>query len=189
MSGTAIPLGQFAQQLALAGAGADIASWTASIAAGNVQRSLATAFADAPFIEWFGACGLGGDDTAVFTTAVQSGIPFRLGPKTYIVNGSWSTGAASSFIVQGTAGLSRLLRMEGGSSGAWIGLECAVVVVDGVIFDANAASGHGEHLGRAGRHAGHQRAIRALRVPQQWRCAGARPGDAWQPVLRGAAEL
>ena len=137
MSGTAIPLAQFAQQLALAGAGADIAAWTASIAAGNVQRSLATAFADAPFIEWFGACGLGGDDTAVFTTAVQSGIPFRLGPKTYIVNGSWSTGAAAAFVLRGTPGVSRLLRMVGGSTGAWIGLECALVDVDGVIFDAN----------------------------------------------------
>jgi len=137
VSATAIPLAQFAQQLAAAGAGADISSWTAALAAGGTQRSLSTAFADAPFIEWFGACGMGNDDTGVFTKAVQSGIPFRLGPKTYIVNGSWTTGSAPFFILSGYAGVSRLLRMEGGTSGAWIGLECAIVDVDGVIFDAN----------------------------------------------------
>ncbi len=137
MSATAIPLAQFAQQLAAAGAGADVSSWTAALAAGGTQRSLSTAFADAPFIEWFGACGMGNDDTAVFTKAVQSGIPFRLGPKTYIINGSWTTGSAPFFILSGYAGVSRLLRMEGGTTGAWIGLECAIVNVDGVIFDAN----------------------------------------------------
>ena len=137
MSGTTIPLAQFAQQLAAAGSGANIAGWTASIASGSGQRSLATAFADAPFIEWFGACGLGGDDTAVFSAAAASGIPFRLGPKTYIVNGSWSTGSASFFILRGYPGLSRLLRMSGGTAGGWVGLECALVDVDGVIFDCN----------------------------------------------------
>ncbi len=137
MSGSYIPLSQFATQLAAAGAGSDISGWTATIASGGTPRSFASAFADAPYIEWFGPCGNGGDDTGVFTKAIQSGIPFRLGPKTYIINGSWSSGQIPFVIFSGYAGVSRLLRMAGGASGAWIGLEATLVDVRGVVFDAN----------------------------------------------------
>jgi hypothetical protein len=137
MSGTTVPLAQFAQSLAVAGAGVDIAGWTATLPGTTIARTIAAGFADAPFIEWFGICGNGGDDTAVFTTAVQSGIPFRLGRKTYVVNGSWTTGSAPFFLVRGVPGISKLLREHGGTSGAWIGLECPVVDVQDVIFDAN----------------------------------------------------
>jgi hypothetical protein len=137
MSGTSVSLAQFAQSLAVAGAGVDIATWTATIPGATVARTLASGFADAPFIEWFGLCGNGGDDTAVFNAAVQSGIPFRLGPKTYIVNGSWTTGTAAFFLVRGVPGVSTLRRLQGGTTGAWIGLECPIVDVEDVIFDAN----------------------------------------------------
>ena len=122
MSGTAIPLSQFAQALAGAGSGTNVAGWTANIAGSTAARSFGTAFADAPFIEWFGPCGQGGDDTAVFSAAVASGLPFRLGPKTYVVNGSWSTGSAAALVMRGVHGLSRLLRLSAGSTGPWIGL-------------------------------------------------------------------
>jgi hypothetical protein len=137
MSGTYIPISQFATQLAAGGAGADLSYWTATTGTGGTPRSLAAAFSDAPFIEWFGVCGLGGDDTGVFTKAVQSGIPFCLGPKTYIINGSWSSGGLPRVLIGGYAGVSRLLRMEAGTTGAWVGFESNIVVVYGVIFDAN----------------------------------------------------
>jgi hypothetical protein len=39
--------------------------------------------------------------------------------------------------LRGFAGISRLLRQEGGTTGAWIGLECGTIAIEGVIFDAN----------------------------------------------------
>ena len=93
---------------------------------------------DAVTPEAFGAVGDGStDDTAAFASAVGSGKPVRLGPKTYAISGQWTI-ATAGVVLTGSPGLSVLKRI-GQSGGAFVSVQANGFVAEGITFDANKA--------------------------------------------------
>ncbi len=111
---------------------------------GTTARTIAALAGNAVAIEDFGAKGDGvSDDSAALLAAIASGAPVRLGAKTYAIAGECDiTGAACTLLgVPGLTILTRPAQSKIGSSATpvWINIDTASLVMDGIIFDANAA--------------------------------------------------
>jgi parallel beta-helix repeat protein len=114
---------------------------TATAAGGTVARTLSAIASDAVSIEDFGAAGDGvTDDSAALLAAIASGVPVRLGAKTYAIAGECDISGASCTLL-GVPGLSILKRSAQSKLGTsitptWICISVAALVMDGIIFDA-----------------------------------------------------
>jgi hypothetical protein len=78
--------------------------------------------------------------------AIAAGLPIRLGPKTYVVDGPLSLSSATCLTLIGVPGQTILRRLTQGSGANWITLTASLVHIEGIIFDANASltgSGNG----------------------------------------------
>jgi len=107
---------------------------------GAASRRLADLLADAVAVESFGAKGDGvTDDTAALSAAVSAGVPLRLGPRTYVVNGQWTVTKPNTVLL-GVAGVTVLRRLTQAGNGAWIAVQANGFYADGVAFDANGAA-------------------------------------------------
>jgi hypothetical protein len=118
-------------------------AFTAKATAATATRTLGALAMNAVSIEDFGAVGNGvTDDSAALLSALASGSPVRLGAKTYAIAGECDISSASCTLL-GVPGLTLLQRSAQSRTGAsspaaWISLSSPNVVIDGVIFDANA---------------------------------------------------
>ncbi|MCB8880424.1 right-handed parallel beta-helix repeat-containing protein [Acidisoma cellulosilytica] len=120
--------------------GFDASPLSTTAIGGRTARSLGAHAADAIALEDFGAAGDGAtDDSAALTAAVATMRPVRLGPKTYIINGSMALSNAAALTLLGVPGQTVIRRLTQGSSTAWITLTAPAVHIEGVIFDANAS--------------------------------------------------
>jgi hypothetical protein len=120
--------------------GLDLSTGVTTARGATAARALADIAADAVPVEAFGAKGDGAsDDTAAFARAVLAGVPLRLGPRTYIVNGQFTIAAAGVTLL-GVPGVSVLRRGAQAGNGAWIAVQADRFHAEGVIFDANGAA-------------------------------------------------
>ena len=117
---------------------------TATASGASTKRTISELAANAVSIEDFGAVGDGKtDDSAALLAAVASGVPVRLGPKTYAIAGECDlTGTTCTLL--GVPGETVLLRPAQSQLGkavtpAWISVFATNFFADGIIFDANAA--------------------------------------------------
>jgi hypothetical protein len=127
--------------------GFDASPLHAMASGATTSRTLAALLSDSVSVEDFGATGNGTtNDSAAFQAAIAAGLPIRLGPKTYIVNGPLSLTSATCLTFIGVPGQTTLRRLTQGGGSSWITLTASLVHVEGVIFDANASlkgSGNG----------------------------------------------
>ena len=138
-SGTAnaVSYGTFLSSLATL-PGFDASPLHALASGATTARSLAALLSDTVSIEDFGAVGNGTtNDSAAFQAAIAAGVPIRLGPKTYIVNGPLALTSATCLTMIGVPGETTLRRLTQGSGANWIMLTAPLVHVEGVIFDGN----------------------------------------------------
>ena len=104
----------------------------------TTSRTLGALLSDSVSVEDFGAAGNGTtNDIAAFQAAIAAGLPIRLGPKTYIVNGPLSLSSATCLTLIGVPGQTILRRLTQSSGSSWITLTASIVHVEGIIFDAN----------------------------------------------------
>lgn len=105
----------------------------------GAPRKISDWISDTLSVETFGAVGDGvTDDSAAFVRALASGLPIRLGPKTYRVDGQWSVSVRA--VLLGTPGMTRLRRSLQ-TGGAWISVSAPSFIAAGVVFDAGSAAG------------------------------------------------
>jgi hypothetical protein len=138
-SGTAnaVPYSTFLSSLATL-PGFDASPLHAMASGATTSRTLAALLSDSISVEDFGAAGNGTtDDSAAFKAAIAVGLPVRLGPKTYCVNGPLSLTNATCLTLIGVPGQTTLRRLTQGSGSGWITLAASLVHVEGIIFDAN----------------------------------------------------
>jgi hypothetical protein len=118
--------------------GFDASPLHAMASGATTSRSLAALASNAISIEDFGAAGNGTtDDSAAFQAAVAAGLPIRLGPKTYILNGPLALTSATCLALVGVPGQTTLRRLKQSSGSAWITLTSPVIHAEGIVFDAN----------------------------------------------------
>lgn len=100
-----------------------------------VGRSLSAWLADGVPVEAFGAVGDGvADDTAALAAAVASGLPVRLGPRTYGVRGQWTVSSEATLL--GVPGRSVLRRIgQASGTGAFVCVQGPRFYAHGVVFD------------------------------------------------------
>jgi hypothetical protein len=114
---------------------------------GTTSRSLAALLGDSVSVEDFGAAGNGSaNDSAAFQAAITAGLPIRLGPKTYIVDGPLLLSSATCLTLIGVPGQTVVRRLTQSGGASWITLTASLVHVEGIIFDANSGltgSGNG----------------------------------------------
>jgi hypothetical protein len=104
------------------------------------SRTFAALLSDSVSVEDFGAAGDGvTNDSAAFQAAVAAGLPIRLGPKTYIVNGPLSLTSATCLTLIGVPGQTTLRRLTQANGPGWITLTSPLIHAEGIIFDANAS--------------------------------------------------
>jgi hypothetical protein len=104
---------------------------------GTAIRAVADHFANTVAAEDFGAVGDGvSDDTAALNAALASGLPVRLGARSYCTSGQWTITGAEAVLL-GVPGQTVLRRLQQSSGGAWISVQSARFRADGVMFDAN----------------------------------------------------
>jgi hypothetical protein len=102
------------------------------------SRTFAALLSDSVSVEDFGAAGNGTtNDSAAFQAAIAAGLPIRLGPKTYIINGPLSLSSATCLTLIGVPGQTIVRRLTQGVGSSWITLTASFIHVDGIIFDAN----------------------------------------------------
>jgi Right handed beta helix region len=138
-SGTAnaVPYSTFLSSLATL-PGFDASPLHAMASGATTSRSFAALLADAVSIEDFGAAGNGTtNDSAAFLAAIAAGVPIRLGPKTYIVDGPIMFTSATCLSIVGVPGQTVLRRLTQGTGSAWIVMTAPLIHVSGVIFDSN----------------------------------------------------
>lgn len=110
----------------------------------TVSRSIAALAENAVSVEDFGAVGDGiTDDSAALLTALASGNPVRLGPKTYAIAGELDI-ATPTCTLLGVPGLTQFIRpaqskLGNATTPSWINLASANIYIDGIIFDAGSA--------------------------------------------------
>jgi nitrous oxidase accessory protein NosD len=133
----AVSYGTFLSSLATL-PGFDASPLHAMASGATTSRTLSALLSDSISVEDFGATGNGvTDDSAAFLAAVAAGLPIRLGPKTYIVNGPLSLASTTCVTLIGVSGRTTLRRLSQGSGSGWITLSASLVHVEGIIFDAN----------------------------------------------------
>lgn len=118
--------------------GADVSGQVVQSAAG-INRRLSDWLSDAVAVEAFGAVGDGmTDDSVSIASAMASGRPVILGPKTYRVDGQLNVQFPAVLI--GTPGLT-VIRRVAQRGGAWIAVSAPSFVGIGVTFDAGSIAG------------------------------------------------
>jgi hypothetical protein len=133
----AVPYSTFLSSLATL-PGFDASPLHAMASGATSSRTLSALLSDAISVEDFGATGNGiTDDSAAFQAAVAAGLPIRLGPKSYIVNGALSLASTTCVTLIGVPGKTTVRRLSQGSGNSWITLSASLVHVEGIIFDAN----------------------------------------------------
>ncbi|WP_419757345.1 right-handed parallel beta-helix repeat-containing protein [Acidisoma sp.] len=104
----------------------------------TTSRTFAALLGDTVSVEDFGAAGNGStDDSAAFHAAIAVGLPIRLGPKSYVVNGPLPLSSATCLTLIGVPGQTTLRRLTQSSGSSWITLTASLIHVEGIIFDAN----------------------------------------------------
>jgi Right handed beta helix region/Pectate lyase superfamily protein len=118
--------------------GFDASPLHAMASGATTSRTLGALLSDSVSVEDFGAAGNGTtNDSAAFQAAITAGLPIRLGPKTYIVNGPLSLTSATCLTLIGVPGQTTVRRLTQTSGSSWITLTASLVHVEGIIFDAN----------------------------------------------------
>jgi hypothetical protein len=134
---TAVAYSTFLSSLATL-PGFDASPMHALASGATTSRTFAALLSDAISVEDFGAAGNGTtNDSAAFQAAITAGLPIRLGPKTYIVNGPLSLSSATCLTLIGVPGQTVLRRLTQTTGSSWITLAAPLVHVEGIIFDAN----------------------------------------------------
>ncbi|MBW4023633.1 MAG: right-handed parallel beta-helix repeat-containing protein [Proteobacteria bacterium] len=114
---------------------------------GTSSRTLAAHLGDTVSVEDFGALGDGvTDDTAAFAAAVHAGLPIRLGPRTYIVNGALSLSSGSCITLVGVAGKTTVRRLTQTGSPSWLTLTAPLIHAEGILFDGNSGLSGGNNV-------------------------------------------
>ena len=118
--------------------GFDASPMHALASGATTSRTLAALLSDSVSVEDFGAAGNGAtNDSAAFQAAIAAGLPIRLGPKTYVINGPLSLSSATCLTLIGVPGKTTVRRLTQGAGSSWITLAASLVHVEGIIFDAN----------------------------------------------------
>jgi len=118
----------------------DLSALPATATGAAIARRLSDHLANVVTIEDFGAVGDGiTDDSNALASALQSGRPVRLGPKTYIINGQFTVSGATATMI-GTPGQTILRRAHQTGSGAWFAVQSTSFRAEDIVFDANKTS-------------------------------------------------